>query len=406
MKRILIFSLAYVPYVGGAELAVKEITDRLYPHAYHIDMITLRWDHHLPEIERVGNITVYRIGAAVHDPKVSDRALPWQLRLAKIFFPVTSFFKALSLHRIYQYDMVWALLANQASFGALFFKLTHPSVKYFLELQDGNSLARLKARRPILNLLWPLYKVVYTKADVIKVISNFIENLAREIGYHGRIEIIPNGVDVAKFSESTSEEKLPDLKLKYDKAPGDIFLVTVSRLVLSRGVEEVIRALVELPPHVKFLVIGDGEDREKLAEIARESHVEERVMFAGAATHDELPALLHACDIFVRPSHIEGMGSAFIEAFAAGVPVVATPVGGIPDFLFDPEKNPEHDPTGIFCIPRDPKSVALAVKRYLDNPDLVATVVRNARHLAVQKYDWKSIAYATEMKIFSEIAEK
>ncbi len=404
MKRILIFSLAYVPYVGGAELAIKEITDRLSPHEYHIDMITLRFDHHLPEIERVGNVTVYRIGATTHAPKVSDRALPWQLKLAKILFPFTSLFKALSLHRKNQYDIVWAMMASHAAFGALFFKLTHPSVKYFLELQDGNSLQQVKQRQPVLQLLWPLYRLVYTKADAIKAISNFIENLTREIGYHGPVEVIPNGVDVEKFSAPISDEKLAELKAKFGKSMGDIFLFTASRLVLSRGVEDVIRSLVHLPLEVKFLIAGDGEDREKLEKIAKEAGVGGRVIFAGAVSHKELPALLKISDIFVRPSLIEGMGSAFIEAFAAGIPVVATPVGGIPDFLFDPDKNPEKPPTGVFCIPRDPESVAHAVKRYIDDPALVAAVVKNAKELVAKKYDWSSIAHDMRTKIFGQLA--
>src|SRR4051812_13253553 len=94
MKRILIFSLAYVPYIGGAEVAIKEITNRMGAGEYEFDMITLRFDSNLPKEERIGNVNVYRIGSAQESPKVSDRALPLELRLAKILFPITSFFKA------------------------------------------------------------------------------------------------------------------------------------------------------------------------------------------------------------------------------------------------------------------------------------------------------------------------
>ena len=73
VKRILIFSLAYTPYVGGAELSIKEITDRLDPAEYEFDMVTLRFDEKLPRAERVGNITVHRIGFTARDPKVSAR---------------------------------------------------------------------------------------------------------------------------------------------------------------------------------------------------------------------------------------------------------------------------------------------------------------------------------------------
>ncbi|MBI4128452.1 MAG: glycosyltransferase, partial [Parcubacteria group bacterium] len=195
MKRILIFSLAYVPYVGGAELAIKEITDRIDPNGCSFDMITLRFDRKRPAVEKIGNVTVHRIGFTAENVKVSDRALPLSCRLAKLLFPFTSFFKALSLHREKKYDMIWAMMANQAGFGALFFKLWNPHIPYFLELQDGTPLSQIKWRRPITTLVWPLYRAIYRYADVIKAISNFIKGLAREVGFHGRIEVIPNGVD-------------------------------------------------------------------------------------------------------------------------------------------------------------------------------------------------------------------
>jgi len=166
---------------GGAELAIKEITDRLDPDEFAFDMITLRFDRKLPAVEKIGNITVHRIGFAAEDAKVSDRALPLSCRLAKFLFPFTSFFKALSLHRKRPYDMVWAMMANQAGFGALFFKLFNQNIPYFLELQDGTPLERIRSRRPIAALLWPLYRAIYRKADVVKAISNFIKDLARDL---------------------------------------------------------------------------------------------------------------------------------------------------------------------------------------------------------------------------------
>ena len=405
VKRILIFSLAYTPYVGGAELAIKEITDRLDPNEYSFDMITLRFDRKLPEVEKIGNVTVHRIGFVSENVKVSDRALPLPCKLAKILFPFTSFFKALSLHRKRPYDIVWAMMANQAGFGALFFKYAHPNIPYFLELQDGNSLQQIKARQPLLSLVWPIYKRVYLKADVIKAISNFIKDLAREVGFRGKLEVIPNAVDIAKFSAVIPEDDAEELKSRLGKKMGDVFLFTASRLVLSRGVEDVIRALAHLPPNVKFLIAGDGEDRGKLEDIARESRVAERVIFLGQVEHAEIPKYLKVSDIFVRPSVIEGMGSAFVEAFAAGIPVVATPVGGIPDFLFDPEREPDMEPTGIFCNVRDPESIALAVKKYMENPTLTARIVKNAKALASEKYDWDLIALNMQKRIFDPLTK-
>ena len=402
-KRILIFSLTYHPYVGGAEIAIKEITGRLRPDEYEFDMVTLRFDEHLPEFERVGNVNVHRIGFTAKAPEISDRRIPLKLRISKLLFPLTSFIKAVSLHRKNKYDMVWAMMANQAGFGALFFKYAYPQVPYFLELQDGNSLKQIKARQPFLRLIWPFYGRIYLKANIIKAISHFIERLALEFGFTGPLAVIPNAVDVAKFSAPVPKETEVELKSKFGKKLGDVFLFTASRLVLSRGVEDVIRALTFLPPHVKLLVAGSGEEQGKLEHIAKDSGVAKRVIFAGHVAHDSLPVYYKISDIFVRPSIVEGFGSSFVEAFAAGLPVIATPVGGIPDFLFDPERNQGHPTTGLFCEVRSPESIARAVARYMKEPALVAEVVQNAKALAEKKYDWDIIAKDMREKIFNPL---
>ena len=402
-KRVLIFSLTYHPYIGGAEIAIKEITDRMSPDEYEFEMITLRFGRNLPKVERVGNVTVHRIGFTATEPKISDRRIPFQCRIAKLLFPFVSFFKAMSLHKKNAYDMIWAMMANQAGFGALLFKYAYPKVPYFLELQDGNSLEQIKARQPFLRLICGFYRQIYLKADIIKAISHFIADLAREVGFKGRVEVIPNAVDVAKFSAPVSIEEQVELKARFGKKMDDVFLFTASRLVLSRGIEDVIRALAYLPPNVKFLIAGIGEDQKKLENIARDSDVAKRVFFIGHVSYARLPVYYQISDIFVRPSIVEGFGNSFVEAFAAGIPVIATPVGGIPDFLSDPEKNPGHPATGLFCEVRNPESIARAVLRYMREPALVAEIVQNAKALAEKKYDWDIVAMDMQKEILSPL---
>lgn len=393
MKRVLIFSLTYHPFVGGAEIAIKEITDRLSPEDFHFTMITLRLDSSLPRVEKVGNITVHRIGFSVPGAKVSDRSIPWQCKLSKALFPVTAFWKAVVLHRGHRIDMAWAMMANQAGFAALFFKWMYPRVPYFLELQDGRPLADMRKRRPSMRLLWPLYAQVYRSANIVKCISYFIAEQVRLINYAGTVEVIPNGVDVERFAREIVPEKLSAFRAKFDTKESDTLLFTASRLVLSRGVEDCVQALQYLPESVRLLIAGDGDDRTKLERLAASLGVAERVIFAGHVPHGALPMYFKAADIFVRPSIIEGFGNVFVEAFAAGVPVVGTPVGGIPDFLKD-------GVTGLFCSVRDPASIARAVERYRSDLVLRAHIVEHARNVARETYDWDRIARDMKTRIF------
>lgn len=397
-RRVLIFALTYHPFVGGAEVAIKEITDRLTDIEFH--MITLRFDSGLPLLEKSGNILIHRIGPSLPNPPVSDRNMPFVLRAAKMLFPILAFIKALALSRRYAYDATWAMMANHAGFAALLYKYALPRVPYILELQDGRALEDMKTRQPILRLMWPLYVSLYRKADAIKAISEFLARQVRTLNVAAPVHVIPNGVDVAKFSAPVPDYVITGLKQQYGKEAGDVFLFTASRLVLSRGVEDTIRALSYLPENVKLLIAGSGDDKDKLQAIANEINVSNRVIFAGHIDHAQLPAMYRMCDIFVRPSVIEGFGNAFVEAFAAGIPVVATPVGGIPDFLFDPHKNPDKPPTGLFCEVGNAESVAKAVRAYMNDPALVARVVSNARALVSEKYDWNSVATLQKKLLF------
>ena len=88
-----------------------------------------------------------------------------------------------------------------------------------------------------------------------------------------------------------------------------------------------------LPKSVSFLVFGLGPDKEILEQLSKSEGVTDRVRFLGQINHSEMPKYLKVSDIFIRPSLSEGFGISFIEAMAAGIPVIATQEGGIADFL-------------------------------------------------------------------------
>ena len=193
MKKILIFSTAYLPMVGGAEIAVKEITDRIGEMEF--DMITLRFSSRWPKFERLGNINIYRLGFFTNNPTMAD-LVKWPLKLNKYFFPFLACAKACRLHRRNKYDGLWAMMAAFAGFAAMFFKIRHKNVPYLLTLQEGDPIAEIKKK---VFFVFPLFKRIFTKADFIQVISNYLVGFAREMGYRGALEVVPNGVDAEKF---------------------------------------------------------------------------------------------------------------------------------------------------------------------------------------------------------------
>ncbi len=396
-KRILIFSLAYFPkHVGGAEVAIKEITDRINPNEIKFDMVCLRFDSTLPKTETIDNVTVHRIGFTAKNPTMVD-IKKFPLHLNKFLFQFLAAWKACQLHKKNYYDAIWAMMAHSCGVPAAIFKIFHPKIPYLLTLQEGDPPEYIqKKMRP----LYPLFKRAFTKADFVQTISTFLAEWARRMGYQGPLEVVPNAVNTKHFSQIYLPEELVALKQKLGKKEGDIFIITTSRLVKKNAVDDVIKSLALLPANFKFLVLGIGPDEVVLRNLAAEKGVTGRVMFLGQVNHKEMPKYLKISDIFTRPSLSEGMGNSFVEAMAANLPVVATQEGGIADFLFDPDRNKDKKPTGLAVNPRDPKGLARQFRRFIEDKTLRDEIVKNAHELAFAKYDWDKIARDMQEKVF------
>ncbi len=388
MKKVLIFSLQYYPFVGGAEVAIKEITDRISPEEYEFHMVTSRFDSMLPKTEKIGNVMVHRIGLATKSPGIADlKKMP--LHLNKFLFQLLAVPRALALHRKHHFDMTWAMMAHATAIPAGIFKWFNPRVPYVLTLQEGDPTDYIEN---MMKPVWPLFRQGFVRADALQPISTFLLTWGKRMGFAGEEKVIPNGVDTARFTQVFSEADIHAMKQTLNKKEGDVFIVTTSRLVHKNAVDDVITALTHLPDNVYFLIYGIGPDEEKLKELARAKGVEHRARFMGQIGHKEMPLMLACCDIFTRPSRSEGMGNSFIEAMAAGLPVIATQEGGISDFLFDETRNPQTDTTGWAVDTDSPEQIAEAVQDILARPQQVARVVANAKKRALTGFDWDTIA--------------
>lgn len=396
-KKILIFSTTYFPFVGGAEIAVKEITERISDIQF--DMVTLRFDSKLPKFERVGNVNVYRIGFTKKSPTTND-LLKFPLKLNKILFPFFGCLKACSLHKKNKYNAVWSIMAAFAGFAGMFFKCTHKKIPFLMTLQEGDSISEIKSK---VRFVKPLFEKIFLKADIIQAISVYLGDWAKDMGFEKTVEIIPNAVDTKKFSKEYSGKELNELKNKLNKKENDIFLITTSRLVKKNAVDDVIKSLKYLSSNVKFIVLGIGPDLIDLKNLTISEDVENRVMFAGFVEHDEIPKYLKVSDIFIRPSLSEGFGNSFIEAMASGIPVIATEVGGIKDFIFDAQKSPNKKATGLFVNVMDSRDIADKIQFLLDGKEIKNEIVKNAKELVFEKYDWNLIAENMKERVFNTI---
>lgn len=377
MKRILIFSLAYYPHVGGAEVAIKEITDRISNIEFHL--LTMNFGREVPE-EKIGNVVVHRVGNG-------------SSYLSKILFIPRAAYRARLMHRALSFNSFWAMMSYML-FPVVLLRWAGVRTPYLLSLQEGDPFEHTFNRWFILPFR-PLLSIGFRRASAIQAISGYLATWAKRMGYRREVAVIGNGVDVARFSQTHTRPLTPK----------KVILVTTSRLVHKNALDDVIRALVLLPDQITFRIYGVGKEGQNLTQLAEHVGVPSRVEFKGFVTHAELPVILQECDIFIRPSRSEGMGNSFIEAMAAGLPVIATQEGGIADFLFDAKRNPNKETTGWAVDKDSPEQIALAVKDILAHPEQVTRVKAAARALILEKYDWNLIA--TQMKtLFDRLLEK
>jgi len=402
MKRILIFSLDYLPgTISGAEAAIEEITKRISPEEIEFHMVTLYYDNAVPRVGKIGNVLIHRVGLFGKPQASLEERRQFPLHYNKHYFQFAAAVRAYFLHRKYHYDGAWAMMAHGTGVPVSLFNIL-TGVHYALTLQEGDPPEYIeRTMKP----LWPLFKRAFTHAKVLQSISYFLADWGRRMGYAHEPLIIRNGANPESIQPTFDMHEVEALKAKLGKKEGDIFLVNTARLVHQKGFDTTIRALTLLPAHIKLLVVGGGPDEAMLKSLAEELGLGERVIFTGQIDRSEVTKYRFVGDIFVGPSRSEGLGNAFLSAMACRLPVVATQVGGIADFLFDAKRNPEKGTTGWAVDPENHEQIAEVVREIIAHPEGVRAVTERARQMVVAEYDWGIVAKRMQREVFEKVTE-
>ena len=379
MKRVLIFSNDDHLYpAGGAEQAFGNITERL-PHI-EFDLICAKLRKSAKREEQVGNVHIYRMGFGI--PKVDGIILAlFGHRLAK------------KLMKEHEYDLLWSIMATYGAFAAVRVK-KKTGLPFLLTLQEGDSFEYIYNK---VRFVRKQFDEIFKTADGIQAISHYLLNWGSEMGYtgsHGKV--IPNGVAIEAFTKEFSDEEIRQRREAFGFPPESLILITSSRLEPKNGIADVIASLKNLPSHVCFVVCGSGSLETKLKSQVTELGLSKRVLFLGFVDPSELPLLMKASDVFIRPSLTEGLGNAFLEAMAARLVTIGTNAGGIPDFLRDGEN-------GFMVEIQQPSSIVEVIQR-IDALDSAAleSIRDRAESMVRQQYNWDIVAKDME-SLFNEV---
>ncbi len=187
-----------------------------------------------------------------------------------------------------------------------------------------------------------------------------------------RAWVIPNGVDIEDIATKTHVQS-PDHRHHPDSRIEGPTIGTVTRLQHAKGVDvflEMAAMLRERVRDARFVVVGDGPDEEALRSQAERLGLSAACEFAGRSS--DVPGYLARFDVFVLSSRYESHPLALLEAMAAGVPVVATAVGGVPEIVRD-------GVDGVLVPPKDPAAAASAVQGLLTDRDTASRLASSAR---------------------------
>jgi glycosyltransferase involved in cell wall biosynthesis len=203
--------------------------------------------------------------------------------------------------------------------------------------------------------------------QVIAVSDEIATELVRSGVSRSTVSVIDNGIAATPADPGARVRIQTEFALSQD---GKI-LLHLGRLTRSKRIDLLLRAMAEFPPELPttLLLVGDGEERESLADLVRQLRLESRVRFCGYRR--DVPQLLAAADLFALSSEKEGLPIAILEAMAAGCPIVATRVGAIPRVL--------GDGRDAWIVPAgDLDALRRALVEALANPDVARTRAESA----------------------------
>jgi glycosyltransferase involved in cell wall biosynthesis len=246
----------------------------------------------------------------------------------------------------------------------------HTSLRHTLAVSDLRS-AVLKA------LGGPIERWGELSAEAILVITPRLYRLLVADGVEeDRLHLIPPGVNPSLF-EGPFEDPFSGV--------GKPRVLFVGRLASQKGVHALVAtaALIK-DPSAQVLLVGDGPERKALEREARRLGVGDRVRFLGFLAHERLPAAMANADLLVLPSVYEELGTVLLEAMWAGLPIVASRTGGIPDVI-------EDGVNGLLVPPGDPEALASAIDCVLADRAFAYRLSEGTQARA-KDYDWEVLA--------------
>lgn len=223
--------------------------------------------------------------------------------------------------------------------------------------------------------------IMMQHANAVLALTDDMKRIMQDICMR-EIYVVPNGIDLKRFKPSLVRKK--ERKTKK--------IIFVGRLHPEKGIKYLIEAMpivLQEMENTELLIVGDGIERSRLEEIIETQGINDQIMFTGALQQKKIPEIMYDADVFVIPSLSESFGIVIIEAMAAGLPIIATNVGGIPfiidegfnGYLINPKRSDEIANKILFLLQNDKEREIISAnnqkKALMFSWDMVAKKLEN-----------------------------
>jgi glycosyltransferase involved in cell wall biosynthesis len=369
--RITLPTGIFPPDIGGPASYVPRIAEALLARGHAVDVLTLADD---PATGGGYAFPVKRIPRGM--PRIprmlqTISAIAASARQADLIFANGLFIEAAAAALLARKPLVMKIVGDWAWERARNRGESAPSVE---EFQSCRQTPRSEAVK------W-LRTRVTRRADWIITPSRYLLEVVAGWGITARrIEVVYNALEAPPETDPAP------------LSPFDgVTLITVARLVTWKGIDGLVVLTAERGDR-RLLIVGDGPERENLESLARGLGVSGRVIFTGGIPRKQVFAHMRAADIFVLNSLYEGLPHIILEAFAAGLPVVATSAGGTTEVV-------EDGVNGLLVRPRS-NELAAAIDRLAAGPDLRAALIEGGRRTLRDRFQWERMVAGTEALLY------
>lgn len=375
--HILIINSEYPPIGGGAGNASAQIAKGLVQLGQRVTVLTSTYSD-LPRDEEIEGVRVMRLPALRSRSDRSSTAEQISFMLSASSFGMGR------VNRL-RPDVALAFFGAPSGVAAWFWSFFN-KLPYIVSLRGGD----VPGFRPYdfarqHRLLAPLLRQVWRRASAVVANSEGLQQLARAFEARVPVRVIPNGVDLERFSPA-----------QRDWQPAR--LLFVGRVVYQKGLDILLKTLAELS-HLqwKLDIVGDGPRLESLREQATELGIGERVNFLGWQSRQMLPNTYQQANLFVYPSRHEGMPNAVLEAMACGLPVAASRIAGNEELV--------TEDSGALFPAEDMQALKAILAKLI--PDAAARERMGAasRRRVEAEYSWQKVAQAY-LDLMSAAVEK